>query len=173
MGLNTLVKVAGCVASYMAVSAVYHRNEKQAMMEEIYGSNSEAEVLNVGSGQYGVHQFTAIGDVKCDLNPVDDVEFCDIRRLPYRDNQFDYAIASHILEHLDPKDVPRAVSELRRVAREVKILVPHAGAVARYFHVNHRSLVSINKGGVEVESNPWRKIMAPALLLGTALALNK
>lgn len=171
MGASTLVKAITIAASYMTLSGIYHLNEKKATLEDINIDNPTASVLNVGSGQYGAEQFTAIGDIKCDIDPVRDVEFCDIRKLPYDDNQFDYVVASHILEHLEPKDVSQAVNELNRVGRKVKIMVPHTGAIVRYLHPNHKSLVSIKSDGIEARSNPWRKMVLPTIAVSSLYAL--
>ena len=46
----------------------------------------------------------------------------DVRDLPFKDNAFDTVIASEVLEHLEVKDFPTGLSELRRVCRRQLIL---------------------------------------------------
>jgi SAM-dependent methyltransferase len=48
----------------------------------------------------------------------------DGSRLPFRDGQFDYVIASHVIEHVPAPDAPRFVRELQRVARRGYIESP-------------------------------------------------
>jgi SAM-dependent methyltransferase len=53
----------------------------------------------------------------------------DIRGLPFPDGSFDTVLASEVLEHLDWAEVPRAVSELARVARRGAVVsVPDSNA---------------------------------------------
>lgn len=44
------------------------------------------------------------------------VVFYDSQKFPFKDNEFDYVICSHVLEHV--KDVPFFTSELHRVAKK-------------------------------------------------------
>lgn len=46
----------------------------------------------------------------------------DIRELPFKDKEFDFVIASHVLEHLP--DVEKAIVELNRVAKAGYIETP-------------------------------------------------
>ncbi len=47
----------------------------------------------------------------------------DIERLPFKDNSFDVVVTTHTVEHV--KDLPLALAELRRVAKnELIIVVP-------------------------------------------------
>jgi len=51
----------------------------------------------------------------------------DIRNLPFKNNMFDVVLACEILEHLSFGDVPRSVSELRRVSRKKVVLsIPYS-----------------------------------------------
>ena len=45
----------------------------------------------------------------------------NIQGLPFKDDAFDYVVSTHTLEHV--QDLPAAVAELRRVAREGLIVV--------------------------------------------------
>ena len=59
-----------------------------------------------------------------------DVRCASVLDLPFDDGEFDGATAFHVLENLDPGDVPKAVSELARVCKEgsfVKARVFSAG----------------------------------------------
>ena len=49
----------------------------------------------------------------------------DIQNLPFKDKQFDFVIASHVLEHIP--DVAQACRELQRVAKSGYIELPYEG----------------------------------------------
>ena len=42
----------------------------------------------------------------------------DILNLPLKDDSVDMAIACDVLEHIDPKELDKAVSEMKRVAKK-------------------------------------------------------
>lgn len=93
-----------------------------------------ASVLEVGPGegivtanlrQDGIAVTTL--DIAADLKP--DV-IGSVTALPFKDGEFELALAAEILEHIEFTDVPRALSELARVsARHVVISLPHPGYV--------------------------------------------
>mmetsp|Transcript_122890 Transcript_122890/g.393690 ORF Transcript_122890/g.393690 Transcript_122890/m.393690 type:complete len:190 (-) Transcript_122890:31-600(-) len=45
-----------------------------------------------------------------------------LTQLPYESGKFDAGISSDVLEHIQPADVPRVVSEISRVVRRVLVL---------------------------------------------------
>ena len=58
-------------------------------------------------------------DLDKDLNP----DFVgDVRDLPFKDNEFDVVCAFQIIEHIPWEDVPKALSELKRVAKKNVII---------------------------------------------------
>lgn len=58
----------------------------------------------------------------------------DVRRLPFSDDHFDTVTVLHLLEHLDPEDVDRAITESLRVARRrVLIAVPYEEEASPHF----------------------------------------
>ncbi len=91
-------------------------------------------VLEVGPGEGivtamlrrdGVRVVTC--DIAEDLRP--DV-VGSVVALPFRDGEFELAIAAEVLEHIRFEDVPQALSELRRVSGgRVLISLPHPGWV--------------------------------------------
>lgn len=56
--------------------------------------------------------------------------------LPFGDEEFDVAFASHILEHLN--DPWRALDEWRRIARRVVIVIPHPLSPHAYIDPDHK-----------------------------------
>lgn len=52
----------------------------------------------------------------------------DVRNLPCKDGEFDAVLCSQVLEHVPWQDVPRGVSELRRVCRTHSVVsLPQSG----------------------------------------------
>lgn len=101
---------------------------------DLVRSQAPASVLEVGPGegivtanlrQDGIKVVTC--DIAEDLHP--DV-VGSVTSLPFKDQEFDLALAAEILEHIEFKDVPLALRELARVAsRHVVISLPHPGWV--------------------------------------------
>src|SRR3989344_5430070 len=93
-----------------------------------------ASVLEVGPGEGVVTDLlrkdgvavTTI-DIAPDLKP--DV-MGSVTQLPFKDKEFDLALACEILEHIKFDDIPAALRELARVSRaHVVISLPHPGQV--------------------------------------------
>lgn len=80
--------------------------------------------LNLGAGEDKLEGFINIDwndlanpDVKHDLNSVP---------YPFKDNEFDYIEASHVLEHLDrPFDVMKEMHRLLKPGGVLRVKVPH------------------------------------------------
>jgi SAM-dependent methyltransferase len=66
-----------------------------------------------------------------------DVPFilCDLRFMPFRNDSIDSLICSAVLIHLPRREVGRAVSELKRVAKRVLIIMPNPIGPASQFGV--------------------------------------
>jgi hypothetical protein len=103
-------------------------------------------VLEVGSG----HDPYARSDVLCDKYVEDDTERggeletgnrpfhkADIEDLPFEDNEFDFVIASHVVEHVE--NPSNAIEELQRVAKRGYIECPsYFGELIRPSREYHR-----------------------------------
>lgn len=79
----------------------------------------------------------------------------NVEALPFSDKQFDTVVCTHTLEHV--RNLSKAVAELRRVARQVILVVPRQRPYRYTFdlHLNffpyHYSLIAaLGKGGTEV-----------------------
>lgn len=92
------------------------------------------QVLEIGPGnktagealkKRGIAVTTA--DIADDVNP--DV-VASVTDLPFPDDSFDGVLAAEVLEHLPFEDFPRALAQIRRVARRFAVIsLPHAGYV--------------------------------------------
>ncbi len=92
----------------------------------------DALVLEVGSGGNPYYRANVLCDAYLDTverfseKLVTDrpIVLAEAEKLPFRDNSFDFVIASHVLEH--SKDPKKFISEIQRVGRAGYIEVPDA-----------------------------------------------
>jgi len=50
---------------------------------------------------------------------------CDLRQLPFRRQSFEYLLCSVVLIHLPRREISEAIRELKRVARQLLIIMPN------------------------------------------------
>lgn len=108
-------------------------------IEDYFVNNPEIKVLEVGAGngriigklsELGVdgdeyYNCTSI-DINIDLSlyvsehyPRVKTYVGEIIKLPFKDKEFDLVYTHEVLQHIDPSEIDKAVSELRRVGKEV------------------------------------------------------
>ena len=114
------------------------------------------QLLNVGCGRRFHPAWTNI-----DLESYDpSVSEHDITQgLPFGDNQFDAVYHSHVLEHLEPHDGEKLLSECYRVLRPggvLRIVVPNLEQIATLYLNYHREAWSGEKGAA-INYN-WMKL---------------
>tara|TARA_A100001388_G_C28517201_1_gene379176 strand:- start:17 stop:649 length:633 start_codon:yes stop_codon:yes gene_type:complete len=86
--------------------------------------NSDWKILDIGCG-YGANEFA---NTICDVQDLSkfykDKNFIKLenKQLPFKDNEFDFVIASHVLEHV--KDFKFFINELERVSKKGYIELP-------------------------------------------------
>jgi len=90
----------------------------------ILKQNANWNILDIGCGYTAHPKATIICDV---LNLADyyvGKKFIQLteKKLPFKDNQFDFVISSHIIEHVE--DVPFFISELERISKKGYIELP-------------------------------------------------
>ena len=93
-------------------------------IQTILSKNSDWNILDIGCG-YSANEFAnTICDVQ-DLSKLyEDKNFVKLekKQLPFKDNEFDFVIASHVLEHVE--DFKFFISELERVSKKGYIELP-------------------------------------------------
>ena len=86
--------------------------------------NSDWKILDIGCG-YGANEFA---NTICDVQDLSkfykDKNFIKLenKQLPFKDNEFDFVIASHVLEHVE--DLKFFINELERVSKKGYIELP-------------------------------------------------
>jgi SAM-dependent methyltransferase len=125
MAFDSLVILIGGVALYTLVSHIlsYHILKKRHLRSRKWD-------LNIGCG--GLDGGGVNADV-VERNLPNFVRVKDIYTLPFRDGQFDHVLSSHTIEHLDDPD--RFYRELRRVGKNVTLLVPPVWDLAALLYV--------------------------------------
>ena len=99
------------------------RSSKQ-YIDNLLNQNPEWKVLDVGCGYTAHKNATVICDIQDLSNFYNDKNFVklDENILPFKDNEFDFVIASHVIEHV--KDVNTFIKELSRVSSKGYIELP-------------------------------------------------
>ena len=99
------------------------RSSKQ-YIDNLLNQNPEWKVLDIGCGYTAHKKATVICDIQDLSNFYRDKNFVklDGNILPFKDNEFDFVIASHVIEHV--KDVNTFIKELSRVSSKGYIELP-------------------------------------------------
>ena len=93
-------------------------------IQKILSENKSWKVLDIGCGYTPNEYATTICDIQDLSNFYKDKEFIKLndQKLPFEDNQFDFVIASHVIEHVE--DIKFFISELERVSKKGYIELP-------------------------------------------------
>ena len=99
------------------------RSSKQ-FIDKLLNQNPDWKVLDIGCGYTAHKNATVICDIQDLSNFYNDKNFVklDENILPFKDNEFDFVIASHVIEHV--KDVNTFIKELSRVSSKGYIELP-------------------------------------------------
>ena len=93
-------------------------------INKLLEENKSWKVLDVGCGYTANKNATTLCDVLDLQNYYPDKEFVKLesKNLPFKDNEFDFVIASHVLEHV--KEANFFINELQRISNKGYIEVP-------------------------------------------------
>jgi len=93
-------------------------------VNKILEDNPNWKILDVGCGYNANKRATMIADVKDLKNFYKDKNFIQIKekRLPFKNNEFDFVISSHVIEHVE--DLEFFVKELERISSKGYIELP-------------------------------------------------
>ena len=100
------------------------KRSSKKFIEETLSSNPDWYILDIGCG-YNANKFAS---VICDVQDLSSYypnkKFTKLieKKLPFKDNEFDFVIASHVMEHVE--DVELFIKELERVSKKGYIELP-------------------------------------------------
>ena len=100
------------------------RRSSKKFIDETLSSNSDWNILDIGCG-YNANKFA---NVICDIqdlsNYYQNKKFTKLmeKKLPFKDKEFDFVVASHVMEHVE--DVEFFIKELERVSKQGYIELP-------------------------------------------------
>ena len=100
------------------------KRSSKKYIDNLLDANPDWKVLDIGCG-YGAHDKAS---VICDVQDLskfyEDKNFIKLKSkiLPFKDKEFDFVIASHVLEHV--KELDTFIKELERVSSKGYIEVP-------------------------------------------------
>ncbi len=100
------------------------KRTSKKFIEETLSLNPSWNILDIGCG-YNANKFASvICDVQDLSNYYPDKKFTKLfeKKLPFNDNEFDFVIASHVMEHVE--DVEFFIKELDRIAKKGYIELP-------------------------------------------------
>lgn len=116
-------------------------------------------VLAYCGGQIGVDwnpQSIALAGI---LNPGKEFVVADIRKLPFPDNYVDTVLLTDVVEHIPWEDVPKALKEARRVAKQkVLITVPDGRNIPDSTCFKHIWICSTEKVKAMAAEFPYGKV---------------
>jgi ubiquinone/menaquinone biosynthesis C-methylase UbiE len=94
------------------------------IVNNLIQKNLQWKVLDIGCGFTANKNATVIADIQDLSNFYSKKTFIKItdKKLPFKDNEFDFVIASHVIEHVE--DFQFFIKELERVAKKGYIELP-------------------------------------------------
>ncbi len=100
------------------------KRSSKTFIDNLLKENPNWKVLDIGCGYTAHHNASVICDVQDLSNFYKDKKFIRLneKTLPFKDKEFDFVIASHVLEHVD--DVNFFIKELERISAKGYIELP-------------------------------------------------
>ena len=93
-------------------------------VNDTFSKNSNWKILDIGCGYRAHKRASVIADVQDFSNFYENKNFIQIteKKLPFKDKEFDFVIASHVIEHVD--DFEFFIKELERISSKGYIELP-------------------------------------------------
>ena len=144
-------------------------------IEKILSKNPDWKILDIGCG-YGANKHaTTISDILDLSDHYKDKSFVKIndKKLPFKDKEFDFIIASHVAEHVE--DISFFFNELSRVGKKGYIEIPTRLEDNLVFenkkaHIWHLVFDDVNN---QINISKKQQYLEPVLTVGTIKKLNE
>ena len=150
------------------------RSSKQ-FINDLLEKNPNWKVLDIGCGYTAHNKATVICDIQDLSNFYKDKKFVKLNDniLPFKDNEFDFVIASHVLEHV--KDVKLFIKELERVSQAGYIELPTILEDNLVFENKNDHLWHMEFDDIENKLNISEKIqyLEPVITVSTSKKFSK
>ena len=93
-------------------------------VNDTFSKNTNWKILDVGCGYRAHKSASVIADIQDLSNFYENKNFIQIteKKLPFKDKEFDFVIASHVIEHVD--DFEFFIKELERISSKGYIELP-------------------------------------------------
>ncbi len=93
-------------------------------INKIIDKNPSWKILDIGCGYRAHNKASTIADIKDFSNYYKDKKFVQVKekKLPFKDNEFDFVIASHVVEHIN--DFEFFIKEIERISSKGYIELP-------------------------------------------------
>ena len=100
------------------------KRSSKKFIDNLLNQNQTWKVLDIGCGYTPHENANVICDIQDLSNFYKDKEFIKLndKTLPFKDKEFDFVIASHVIEHVE--DVNYFIKELERVSSKGYIELP-------------------------------------------------
>jgi len=100
------------------------KRSSKKFIDKLLNNNPNWKVLDIGCGYSGHKNATIVCDVKDLSDFYKDKKFVRLTEntLPFKDNEFDFIISSHVIEHV--KEVDSFIKELQRISKRGYIELP-------------------------------------------------
>ena len=100
------------------------KRSSKKFINNLLSQNSNWNILDIGCGYTAHKNSTVVCDIQNLSSFYKDKKFIKLSggKLPFKNNEFDFVIASHVIEHV--KDVDFFIKELERVAPKGYIELP-------------------------------------------------
>ena len=93
-------------------------------IDSLLQNNTSWNVLDIGCGYNAIKFAKVICDVQDLSNHYQDKKFIRLteKKLPFKDKEFDFVVASHVMEHVE--DIEFFIKELERVSKKGYVELP-------------------------------------------------
>ena len=144
-------------------------------IEKTLSKNPEWKILDIGCGFNANKYATIISDIMDLSDHYKDKSFIKIteKKLPFKDKEFDFVIASHVAEHVE--DISYFLNELARVGKRGYIEVPTRLEDNLVFenkkaHIWHLVFDDVNS---QINISKKQQYFEPVLTVGTIKKFNE